>query len=84
MHYNTKQFPALTFCGPHSKPHGSWGLSKNYNLRFYPELGNGVCEIHHIPCACVACTIMLEKPWISVIPLKKKNSINLSQISPIG
>ena len=56
MCYNTNQFPALPFCVPHSKPHRARGLSKHYNFSFYPKLGNGVCEILHIPCACVACT----------------------------
>ena len=28
----------------------------------------GICEIRRIPCVCVACTSMLDKPWISDIP----------------
>ena len=64
IYCNTNQFPALPFCGPHSKPHGAMGLSKNYHLRFYPKLGNGVCEIRCIPCDCVECTSMLDKAWI--------------------
>ena len=68
MYSNKNQFPALPFCDPHSKPHGVRGLSKNYHLRFYPKLGNGVCVIIHIPCACAAFTSMPEKPWISGIP----------------
>ena len=67
LHCNTNQFPELSFCGPHSKLHGARGLSKHYNLRFDPKLGMGVCAIHCIPCACVSCTSMLDKPWISVI-----------------
>ena len=43
-------------------------MSKHYHLRFYPKLGNGVCEIRRISCACVACASMLDKPWISGIP----------------
>ena len=27
----------------------------------------GICETRCIPCACVACTSMQDKPWISVI-----------------
>ena len=68
IYCNTNQFPELTFCGPHSKPRGSRGLSKHYHFRFYPKLGNGVCAICRIPCVCVACTSMLDKPWISCIP----------------
>ena len=28
----------------------------------------GVCAICRIPCDCVACTSMVDKPWISGIP----------------
>ena len=65
---NTNQFSALPFCGTHSKPHGARGLSKHYHSCFDPKLGNCVCEIRRIPCAYVACTSMLDKPWISGIP----------------
>ena len=62
IYFNTNQFPALPFCGPHSKPHGSRGLSKHYNFRFYPKLVMGLCEICRIPFACVACKSMLDQP----------------------
>ena len=68
MYYNKNQFPTLPFCGPHFKPHVARGMSKHYHLHFYPKLGNGVCAILHIPCACVACTSILDKPWIYGIP----------------
>ena len=68
MYYNTNQCTEISFSGPHSKPHGARGLSKYYNLRFYPKVGMGVCKILRIPCACVACTSILDKPWISGIP----------------
>ena len=71
MFCNTEQLPALPFCVPHSKPHGARGLNKHYHLSFYPKLGNDVCSIISIPCACVACTSMLDKPWISGILYKK-------------
>ena len=32
----------------------------------------GVCVICRISCACVACTSMLYKPWISGIPPEKQ------------
>ena len=67
MNCNTNQFPALPFCGPHSKPHGSRGMVKHYHFRFDPKLGMGECAIHSIPCVCVACTSMRYKPWISGI-----------------
>ena len=68
MYCNTNKFPELSFCGPYSKPHGARGLNKHYHLRFYPKLGMGICAISRIPCSCVECTLMLDKPWISGIP----------------
>ena len=68
IYCNTNQFPALTFCGPYSKPHSARELRKYYLLRFDPKLGNGVCAIRCITCACVACTSMLDKPWMSGMP----------------
>ena len=56
MYCDTNQFPTLTFCGSHIKPHGAMGLVKNYHLRFDTNLGHGICAICRIPCACVACT----------------------------
>ena len=73
MYCNTNQFPVLSFSGPYSKPHGARGLSKNYHLRFVTKLGMGICAIFRIPCAFVACTSMLEKNWISVIPPGKQD-----------
>ena len=72
MYCNKNQFPASPFCGPHSKPYGARGLGKHYHLRFDPKLGMGVCAICRIPCACVACTSMLDKPWIYNIPSDKQ------------
>ena len=68
MYCNKNQFPALPFCGPYSKPNSTKMLSKHYHLRFDTKLGNGICEIRRILCACVAFTSMLYKPWISGIP----------------
>ena len=71
MYCNTNQFPTLPFCGPYSKPHGARGLGKHYNLCFDPKLGMGKCAIIRILCACVTCTSLLDKPWISGIPSDK-------------
>ena len=30
MYCNTSQLPELSFCDPHSKPHGAKGLSKHF------------------------------------------------------
>ena len=62
MYINTKKLPELPFCGPNSKPNGARGLSKHYHLRFDSKLGNGLCAICLISCACVACNKMLDKP----------------------
>ena len=56
IYCNTNKFPELLFSGPHSKPHGVRGLSKHYNLRFDPKLGNKLCANRRITCACVAYT----------------------------
>ena len=72
MNCDTNQFPTLPFCGSHPNPHGAMGLGKNYHLNFDPNLGHGICAIRRIPCACVACTSMLDQPWIYDIWLKKQ------------
>ena len=72
MYYNKNQPPELLFYGPHYKTHGARGLSENYHLRFDPNLGMEVCAIRRIPCACVACTSMIYKPWISGISSDKQ------------
>ena len=72
VYCNKNQFPEWPLCGPHYKPHGARGLSENYNLRFDPKLGNSVCAIFRIICACVACTSMMDKPWIYGIPSYKQ------------
>ena len=84
MYCNKNQFPELNFCGPNYKPHGARGLGKHYHLRFDPKLGMGVCAIRHIPCACVACTSMLDKAWISGIPSDKQDRYKQSPIALIG
>ena len=68
MYCNTNKFTELPFCGPHSKPHSSRGLSKHYHFHIYTKLGNGLCAIIRIPCARVTCTSIPDKPWISGIP----------------
>ena len=72
MYCTKNQFPTLPFCGPYSKPHGARGIGKHYHLCFDPKLGIGKCEIRRIPYACVPCTSMLDKPWISGIPSDKQ------------
>ena len=37
MSCDSMQFHVLSFCGPHAKPHGLIGLSKQYHLRFDPK-----------------------------------------------
>ena len=73
VYCNINQFTELPLCGPHSKPHGERGLGKHYHLRFDPKLGMGKCAIFRIPCACVACTSILDKSCISGIPPDKQD-----------
>ena len=47
-------------------------MSKHYHLRFDTKIGHGICEINSIPCACSACTSILQKPWISDITPNKQ------------
>ena len=73
MYCDTNQFLELRCCGPHPKPHGARGLSKHYHLRFYPKLGHGICATQCIPRDCVACTSMIDQPWIYCIPSNKQS-----------
>ena len=77
MYCNINQFPALPSCGPYSKPRGARGLSRHYHLHIDPKLVNGVCVIIRIPCACVACTSMLDKPWTYGIPSDEQERYKL-------
>ena len=67
MYCDKIKFPALPFFGPHPKPRGARGLSKNYHLRFDTKLGHGICAIRLIKCSCVSYTSILDQPWISGI-----------------
>ena len=73
IYCDTNQLPALPLHGSHPKPHGARGLVKHYHLRFDPKLGHFIYAIIRIPCACVGCTSMLDKPWVSGIPSKKQS-----------
>ena len=72
MYCNTNQSPELLFYGPHFKSHGARGLSKHYHLLFDPKIGMGVCAILQIACPSVACTSILDTPWIYGISLDKQ------------
>ena len=61
---STKFQAFSVFFGPHAKPHGVIGLIKHYYLRLDPKLGHVKCAIIHIPCPYIACTNMLDKPWV--------------------
>ena len=45
-----------------------------YHLRFDMKLVMGVCAVFRIPCDCVECISMLDKPWISGMKPVKKES----------
>ena len=34
-----------------------------YNIRCNPELGEGLCAMRRIPCACSGCVEQISKPW---------------------
>ena len=68
MYCDTNQFLALPFYGSHPKTHGARGLVKHHHINFDPNLGHGICEIICIPCDCVACKPIIDKPWIFGIP----------------
>ena len=72
IYCDANQLPTLPFCGSHPKPRVERMLGKHSNLRFGPNLGHGICAIIRIPCACVACTSMLDKHWISSIQSTKQ------------
>ena len=72
IYCNTKRISSLTFCGPYSEPRGVREFRKNYHLCFDRKLGNAVFSVICIPCACVACTTMLDKPCIPDISFEKR------------
>ena len=47
IYCDTNQFPTLTFCGPHPKPHGARGLSKNCHLCWH------MCNFMHTMRLCL-------------------------------
>ena len=74
MYCDINQFPILSFYGSHSKPHEARGLGNHDHLSFGQNLGHVICEIHRIPCACVACTSMFDQPWIFGVQSTKHTS----------
>ena len=62
MYCDTNQLPASPLCGSNPNPHGARGLGNNYHIRFDKNIGHCIREILRIPCACVACTSMLDQP----------------------
>ena len=72
MYCDTNQFAVLPFCGSHPNPRGARGLVKHYHIHFDPNLGDGICAIFRIPCAFVACTSILDHPWIAGVQSKKQ------------
>ena len=84
IYCNTNQFPALPFCGTHSKPLGARGMSNHYHLRFDPKLGMVLCAIRRVPCSCVACISMLKNLGYLVFHQINKSAINLSPSALIG
>ena len=59
MCFSTNQFSSLSFCGPHTEPHGVRGLSKHYHMLFDPNLRHGTLSLIRIHCACAECTYII-------------------------
>ena len=72
IYCDTNQFPKLPFFGSHTKPNRARRVGKQYNLRFDPNIGHGICAIFRITCSCVSCTSILDKLWISGIQSTKQ------------
>ena len=56
----------------HTKPYVVHGLIRNYHLQFDLELGQGKCEIRHIPCVYNSYTDHLDFIWIPTYSDDKK------------
>ena len=39
-------------------------MKQFYHIRCDPDLGEGLCAMRHIPCACSVCVEQLSKPWL--------------------
>ena len=48
----------------HTNPYVVHGFILNYHLQFDPKLGQGKCEIRHIPCVYNSCTHHSDFIWI--------------------
>ena len=60
-YFNRNQFTSLSFCCPHTNPHGVIGLSKYYHMLFDTKIGGVTCEIRQIQFVCAEFTHMLDK-----------------------
>ena len=63
MTWNNSLFPKLPESGNSAPIRGKCGVMTHYHYRLDPKLGEGVCAIHCIPCACAACVQQLQLPW---------------------
>ena len=63
----------------HTKPYVVHGLIRNYHLHFDPKLGQGKCEIRHIPCVYNSCTDQLDFLWITKKSDDKKPRYQIPQ-----
>ena len=63
----------------HTKPYVVHVLIRNYHLQFDPKLGQGKCEIRHIPCVYNSCTDHLDFLWIPTYSDDKKTKVSASK-----
>ena len=63
----------------HIKPYVVHGLIRNHHLQFDPKLGQGKCEIRHIPCVYNSCTYHLDFLWVPIYSDDKNPRYQLPQ-----
>ena len=64
MGWTKRLFPNIVPVRGKSKIRGSGTVQSHYHYRLDPDLGEGKCAMRRIPCACMACQLQLDKPWI--------------------
>ena len=61
MTWDSWNFPRHPVAEEKSKTRGRNTPISYYHYRVYPELCKGVCVIHRIKCACLACVAQIYK-----------------------
>ena len=78
MGWLTKLFPNIKIAKGKIKIRGSSTVLSHYHYCMDPCLVRGKCAMRQIPCACIECTIQLEKQWVhSVSPNEQPRYANV-------